>query len=235
MTLTGKHALTIAVGMRVQRPRRGAVRECNSPEGLLLLDAGMRPLYANEEAMHIASYPEESGTLHNLRDFVREKVPFLSPGRAAVPGTPSTRTFLSGRRHYLCRIFELEHDSKNPTAPALAVLLERSHAIAADVKQAAGEFHLTDRERQTVKLLFEDLTTKEIAARMGISPNTVKVFLHLVMVKMKVTTRSGIAGKILELIQDRRTEPGMRLRKGPESDPLRRGQERESCPEKTMD
>jgi DNA-binding NarL/FixJ family response regulator len=32
---------------------------------------------------------------------------------------------------------------------------------------------------------------------MGISPNTVKVFVRLVMVKMDVSTRSGIAGKIV--------------------------------------
>ncbi len=220
--------------MSVRRPKQAATTDGDSAAGLLLLDASMHPLYTNGEAMCILSYPEESRTAHHLRDFVWEEIRLPSPGKATVPRTPSARTFLSGRRHYLCRVFVLEHDSKNLTAPALAVLLERSHAIAADVNQAAGEFHLTDRERQTVKLLFEGLTSKEIAARMGISPNTVKVFLHLVMVKMRVTTRSGIAGKILELIQDRKIEPGMRLRKRPESDPLRRGGGRESCPEKTV-
>jgi len=47
-----------------------------------------------------------------------------------------------------------------------------------------------------VEFLLQGLTSKEIANRMGISPNTVKAFLRLVMVKMKVSTRSGIAGKI---------------------------------------
>jgi len=47
-----------------------------------------------------------------------------------------------------------------------------------------------------VEYLLQGLTSKEIAARMNISPNTVKAFLRLVMVKMKVSTRSGIAGKI---------------------------------------
>ena len=44
----------------------------------------------------------------------------------------------------------------------------------------------------------QGLTSKEIAVRMKISPNTVKAFLRLVMVKMKVSTRSGIAGKLKE-------------------------------------
>jgi DNA-binding CsgD family transcriptional regulator len=47
-----------------------------------------------------------------------------------------------------------------------------------------------------VEYLIQGLTSKEIAVRMNISPNTVKAFLRLVMVKMKVSTRSGIAGKI---------------------------------------
>jgi DNA-binding CsgD family transcriptional regulator len=41
------------------------------------------------------------------------------------------------------------------------------------------------------------LTSKEIATRLEISPNTVKAFVRLVMVKMGVTTRSGIVGKLL--------------------------------------
>ncbi len=32
---------------------------------------------------------------------------------------------------------------------------------------------------------------------MNISPNTVKVFLRLVMLKMGVTTRSGVIGKLI--------------------------------------
>jgi DNA-binding CsgD family transcriptional regulator len=43
----------------------------------------------------------------------------------------------------------------------------------------------------------EGLTSKEIAERMKISPSTVKAFLRLVMVKMSVSTRSGIVGKVL--------------------------------------
>jgi DNA-binding CsgD family transcriptional regulator len=59
-------------------------------------------------------------------------------------------------------------------------------------------FGLTAREEETVQLLVEGLTSKEIATRMKISPNTVKGFIRLIMVKMNVFTRSGIIGKILE-------------------------------------
>jgi DNA-binding CsgD family transcriptional regulator len=41
----------------------------------------------------------------------------------------------------------------------------------------------------------QGLTNKEIGQRMNISPNTVKAFLKLIMMKMGVSTRSGIIGK----------------------------------------
>jgi LuxR family transcriptional regulator, regulator of acetate metabolism len=56
---------------------------------------------------------------------------------------------------------------------------------------------LTQREKETVELLIQGLTSKEIATRMKISPNTVKAFLRIVMVKMGVSTRSGILGKVI--------------------------------------
>jgi len=62
--------------------------------------------------------------------------------------------------------------------------------------EISEQFNLTQRERETVELLLKGLTSKEIANRMNISVNTVKAFLRLVMVKMKVSNRSGIAGKV---------------------------------------
>jgi DNA-binding CsgD family transcriptional regulator len=59
------------------------------------------------------------------------------------------------------------------------------------------KFRLTERERGTVELLLEGLTTKEIAQRMNISPNTVKAFLRTVMLKLEVSNRSGILAKVL--------------------------------------
>ena len=45
--------------------------------------------------------------------------------------------------------------------------------------------------------LMQGLTSKEIAQRMGISPYTVKTYVKLVMIKLGVTTRSGIVGKLV--------------------------------------
>ena len=63
--------------------------------------------------------------------------------------------------------------------------------------EISERFGLTAREQETMRLLAEGFCSKEIAARMKISPNTVKAFVHLVMVKMSVSTRSGIIGKMV--------------------------------------
>jgi DNA-binding CsgD family transcriptional regulator len=93
----------------------------------------------------------------------------------------------------VCRTFVLEAASSD-SKPTIAVTVERDQGIIFDL---AARFQLTDREIEAVQHLTEGLTSKEIAQRMNISPNTVKTFLRLVMIKMGVTTRSGIIGKLV--------------------------------------
>ena len=56
---------------------------------------------------------------------------------------------------------------------------------------------LTPREREAMALLLHGLTSKQIAERMHVSPNTVKAFLRLIMLKMEVSSRSAIVAKIM--------------------------------------
>ena len=77
------------------------------------------------------------------------------------------------------------------------VVIERKSNESATIVEISERYGLTARERETVQFLREGFTSKEIAQRMEISPNTVKAFIRLVMVKMGVSTRSGIVGKIV--------------------------------------
>jgi len=77
----------------------------------------------------------------------------------------------------------------------MAITIERDRQPLYELEV---RFQLTEREREAVEHLSEGLTSKEIAQRMNISHNTVKTFLRLVMIKMGVTTRSGVIGKIIE-------------------------------------
>ena len=77
-------------------------------------------------------------------------------------------------------------------APGEAFALDGMNHETVAVAGLAERFGLTPREHETVRLLLEGLTSKEIAKRMNISINTVKAWMRLVMIKMKVSTRSGI-------------------------------------------
>jgi DNA-binding CsgD family transcriptional regulator len=79
----------------------------------------------------------------------------------------------------------------------MALLIERN-PVSGDLFAIAEKFNLTRREYEAVQHLALGMTSKEIAARMGISPNTVKAFLRLAMIKTGVTNRSGIIGKFLK-------------------------------------
>ena len=106
--------------------------------------------------------------------------------------------FQSGKRIYLCRIFRVYTVTKSNSQPSVVIILERCSERRISLYHVSETFHLTAREQEVLQqLVAEGLTTKEIAARMGISPNTVKAFLRLIMVKMGVNTRSGIVAKAL--------------------------------------
>jgi DNA-binding CsgD family transcriptional regulator len=90
----------------------------------------------------------------------------------------------------------LQASSKQTEGPTIAIVLERSSRRNENLRRLVERYKLTLREREAVLLLIDGLTSKEIAQRMNISPHTVKGFLHFIMVKLGVTTRSGIVGKI---------------------------------------
>ena len=51
-----------------------------------------------------------------------------------------------------------------------------------------------------VEFSIQGLTNKEIASRMSISANTVRAFIRMIMVKLGVSTRSGIVGVVFRAI-----------------------------------
>ena len=57
---------------------------------------------------------------------------------------------------------------------------------------------LTERERQVLKGVFEGLSNKEIAQRVGISEASVKSALQQLFLKMSVRTRSQLVRVALE-------------------------------------
>jgi DNA-binding CsgD family transcriptional regulator len=172
--------------------------EQDSETGLLLLDSGDRPVYANPEAIRILVYPREPDKVQSLASRLADLTRSIVVDDRVPTRLPCARELISGKRHYLCRIFDLATGSKGSRMPAAVVLIERAHQVPFLVSSIAEHFKLTPREKETVGLLLGGLTSKEIAQRMQISPNTVKAFLRLVMIKMGVSNRPAILGKIFQ-------------------------------------
>jgi DNA-binding CsgD family transcriptional regulator len=165
-------------------------------EGFLLLDVGLNLIASNDSALQILCFPSVPEQIMQPKVFLAGRVRTLID-RKNREGPLFVKELKSGKRRYICKSFQVGGNELYPIQPAFALLLERRESSGCPaLAEIAEQFNLTQRECETVEFILQGLTSKEIATRMKISPNTVKAFLRLVMVKMKVSTRSGIAGKI---------------------------------------
>ncbi len=164
--------------------------------GLIVLDAAMNLVASNQEAIHILAFPNRPDKMGELSAAISNRVRSQVFNGQVPNGSPIIREFRSGRRTYVCRSFALEL-ATNGHRPPLVVVMERRPSNALALAEAFNRYGLTPREQEVIQYLVQGLTSKEIAERMSISPNTVKAFLRLVMVKMGVSTRSGVIGKIV--------------------------------------
>lgn len=175
------------------------MKEVLCAEGFLLLDVSMNPVLVNSAAAQILAYPQKPESQENLDSYIaaRVRTELLTERPSKGPGLVSR--FQSGRRIYSCRSFPVSSMSNGHSQASWAVLLERSSARSTSFAQLCERFHLTTREQEVAQFLMQGLTSKEIGLRMQISPNTVKAFLRLIMVKMGVSTRSAIVGKAFSM------------------------------------
>ncbi len=177
----------------------------SSAAGLLLLDASLRPIYASEEALAILAFPEVPSKNKDLGNSLQSKIRSLLHSNGNHNGhhngfSPSRfrNEVVSGKRRYQLRAFSMKSNLGIGRGPAVALLLERNHHGSLHLESVARKFRLTPREKETVDLLLQDLSTKKIAGRMNISPNTAKAFLRSVMIKVGAENRTGIIGRILQ-------------------------------------
>jgi DNA-binding CsgD family transcriptional regulator len=167
--------------------------------GIVILDGSYRPVWANAEAIRILIYPDVIATGRRSGAIAKKiRSTLLGPGRPRQASLPAIAMHVrSGRRIYSCRAFTLEAFDRQGDGRLFGVMLERISSSTAWLSRTATEVGLTPRERQALTLLGQGLTTRQMAKWMGISPNTVKAFLRVIMMKMHVSSRSNILGKVL--------------------------------------
>lgn len=200
-------------GQDILTPRRGKnqVHVASTRPGLMVVDTSLNLVASNNEAIQILTFPEPLEKIRHLDSWLTNKIRSHLIERQVQRPSGFVGEFRSAKRTYLCRSFpldakgngngngihEVEGNGSGVPTPLLVVMMERRSNGAVKLAEVAERFGLTAREQETVQLLLQGLTSKEIAQRMQISPNTVKAFIRLVMVKMSVSTRSGIIGKIV--------------------------------------
>jgi DNA-binding CsgD family transcriptional regulator len=185
--------------------KRRASRTENPPapryvkDGFVLMDLALRPIAMDWGATCIleACTREEHVRSQNGPES-SQNVPTLRHIRQLATQEPSNqkKRFHIGNQIYSARTYRLLPQTAS-FPEAIAVLLRRECDAADVVLEAAAAYDLTQREREVVRGLAMGLTSKEIAAQMGISPATVSSFLHLVMVKVGAPNRAGIVAKLV--------------------------------------
>ena len=75
--------------------------------------------------------------------------------------------------------------------------LERIHRDSVNLPRIFRESKLSKREQDVVYQVLADKSNKEIAEALGLSLNTVKMYMKNLMRKINVTSRAGIVSFLL--------------------------------------
>lgn len=170
-----------------------------SAPGLILVGPAPNQIVNNHEAIQILAYPNPPTGVKRIGTLLTDKMAGLLKQRPGTSCDFAITDLVSGRRHYQCTRYVLNMQGLQ-AEKIVVVLLERTGSPDVTMQQLCNGLHLTEREQQTVGLLVRGLTSKEIAQHMGISPNTVKSFLRLVMTKAGVSTRTGLIGRVSGIV-----------------------------------
>ena len=167
-------------------------------EGVILLDLSLRILAFDEGASAILGGPPQPETETGWTFQVPQEI--LDALQVGFTHDPLARRvrFRVGSRAYMCRIHDAQSQVAGIPGRVTVLHLARDLSMADALSQISTEYRLTVREQQALEGVLLGLTSKEVAERMSISPNTVKAFLRLVMGKMGVTSRTELVAKLFE-------------------------------------
>jgi DNA-binding CsgD family transcriptional regulator len=181
--------------------------------GLVLMDETLRVVGCDRGAAAILKFSGGSdATGQRIPAEILESI--QSRTRAGVPY--SKMRFPTASGEYVCRSYLVESEDGLLSGRLVALHLERASMGDLVIRDISNRYHLSEREEETLKGVLMGLSTKEVADQMGISPNTVKAYIRLVMIKMGVATRWGIIAKVIGSRESSdETTPNSRARASP--------------------
>lgn len=192
-------------------PRQGELNEVSaSPptvsEGVIVVDLGFAMVACDRGAEAILADFTGNGEGH----LPPEILELLGARPLAELGSMVLNLNI-GALAYDCRTFVVEALNGSGQQTLLALHLKRAASLTESLNAVAKDYRLTDRECEVLAGVSLGLTTKTLANRMNISPNTVNAFLRLIMLKMGVTTRAGAVGRVLERNNGTSTSKDVRM------------------------
>jgi DNA-binding CsgD family transcriptional regulator len=164
-------------------------------EGLILMDLPLKLIAFDRGAAAMLNYPNQPGAKAEPASCIPKEILDIIRSHPHTDLASEKARFRIGKSDYVSRFYLVESQNGSPL---VAVHLEKDSSSSDAIEEAASKYHLTEREQEALKGILMGLASKELAERMNISPNTVKAFLRLIMIKMGVTTRAGVVAKILQ-------------------------------------
>ena len=170
-------------------------------DGVILMDRLLQPIGMDEGAQEI---------LNDIRDGLKTSFKSRLPKSLldacrtmGLQGNDYLRVHVAGRSHgYKCRIHRIASSAPFPRETLVMIHITREFSTRRATRKLSQRYRLSPREEEVLLSLANGLASKEIAQKLRISPNTVKTYLHLIMRKMGVMTRSAIAGKLASDFHD---------------------------------
>ena len=174
--------------------------------GLLVMDLSLKPI----------AYDRGAGAMLKAQSCTTlQSEPPLFPPREVLEMVSNLNAydqssikvnFRMGNSEYTCTSYLLEVqektqdqlDGKAGPGAMVALYIEKIPSAIDAVSAVASKYNLTQREKEALSLLSMGFCSKKLAEKMNISPNTVKVFLRLIMLKMGVSTRGEIVAEIIQ-------------------------------------
>jgi DNA-binding CsgD family transcriptional regulator len=205
MTRSRQNGLFYTQGPRDKTASRAAVIPKPKPKapslmpevGLVLIDPSLNVIAADWGAAAILKYRNQPGVKPGSALCLPEDILEILRSRKPSDRLSVETHFRMDKTAYFCRIYLLESPDGLMTQPIVALHLERDPSANDAICEIVKKYKLTGREQEVLRGISQGLATKELAERMSISPNTVKAFLRLVMIKMGVTKRARIVARIL--------------------------------------
>jgi DNA-binding NarL/FixJ family response regulator len=154
---------------------------------LIVCDGDLHIVAATEPARAMARLdPGATSLPHEIRAAVEERLATRDEGASAPVVAPGKdhRQALVVRVRRLC----------GPLASTVALTLEPASAW-----RESSKLGLSARDRQLVRLLRRGQSNRQIAAQLGLSEGTVKIYLHQLFQKLQVESRMQLVARLDEV------------------------------------